>query len=377
MDTPGTQIVADSLKRGIVSDWITTCIVWRCFDSLASGGVIMALNDKLFFPKDIVCPVCEKSFTRYALRKSQYSINKRDVDYRPIYLGQINPRFFAIAVCPHCFYAAEDRYFCPRMTEDDMRRKAYFDSHKARWEARSRVQAASSGQQIWKDAASDKLKEITPSQLAILKRISPLLKKSAADIIAKGKPVNELQKEVDLDVALRAYELAAICLKARQANHRIMGYIYLHGAWTSRDAYETSNDEQKKNDYKEFEMAYLREAISFLTITNKATSLEDQFLPDGSRIPKENIPQSRIFEVMYILAGIHRLVGNIAESDKFLEQIIYGSSSAQGVILWFVKQAREMRQDALAEQKAADRMTEADDQDYEDDESDPEDYESD
>jgi hypothetical protein len=37
------------------------------------------------------------------------------------------------------------------------------------------------------------------------------------------------------------------------------------------------------------------------------------------------------------------------ESNKYLEQIIYGSQNAQGIILWFVNQAREMRQDETAQ----------------------------
>ncbi len=314
----------------------------------------MALNDKLFFPKSIVCPVCEKPFMRYALRKSQFSISKRDFDYRPIYLGQINPRLFSMCVCPNCFYAGEDKYFCPRMTDDDLRRKEYFQSHKAQWEAQTRVRAASSGQQIWKDLASEKLKQMSPEELAILRRISPLLQKSAANIIAKGKPFNELQKECDLDAAIRAYELAAICYKARRANHRILGYTYLNGAWASRDAAELTTDEEKKNDYTAFENAYLREAVNFLTITNKATSVEDQFMPDGTRIAKENIPESRIFEVLYILAGAHRKLGDIELSNKYLEQIIYGASGAQGIMLWFVNQAREMRQSKDVSQTESD-----------------------
>jgi len=304
----------------------------------------VALNDKLFFPKQITCPVCEKPFMRFALRKTQFSISKRDFDYRPLYLGQINPRLFAICVCPHCFYAGEDKFFCPRMSEDDLRRKEYFQSHKAQWEAQNRVRAASSGQQIWKDQAAEKLKEIAADELAILRRISPLLQKSATNIIAKGKPYNELQRDGDLDAAVRSYELAAICYKARRANHRILGYTYLNGAWASRDAAELTTDEAKKKDYRDFEAAYLREAVNFLTITNKATSIEDQYMPDGSRIPKENMPESRIFEIMYILAGAHRKLGDIESSNKFLEQIIYGASGAQGIMLWFVNQAREMRQ---------------------------------
>jgi uncharacterized protein (DUF2225 family) len=306
----------------------------------------MALNDKLFLPKEITCPICEKRFTRFALRKKQFSLDKRDIDYRPVYLGNINPRFFAICVCPHCFYAAEDKFFCEVMSAADLKRKALLDSHKAQWDAASRVRAASSGQQIWKDAETEKLKELSPINITILRKISPLLQKVAVNISQKDKPINELQKECDLDVAIRSYELAAICYKARKANHRILGYTYLHGAWAARDAAESTENEEQKERYQAFERAYMTEAISFLTITNKATSVEDAYLPDGTRIPKENLPQPRVFEIMYILAGANRLMGNISDSNKFLEQIIYGSQNAQGIILWFVNQAREMRQEA-------------------------------
>ncbi|MBF0501232.1 MAG: DUF2225 domain-containing protein [Candidatus Riflebacteria bacterium] len=306
-------------------------------------GYKMQLGDKFFFPKDICCPICEKPFTRYGLRRSQFSIGKRDIDYRPIYMGSVNPRLFAVVLCPNCFYAAEEQYFCPKISDDDLRRKQYFASHKAQWEAQSRVRAAGSGKSIWKDMASEKLKEMSPEEISILRRISPLLNKSAANIANLGKPVNEMQKEGSWDVAIRSYELAAICYKARRANHRILGYTYLSGAWTSRDAREKTQDEKKKADYREFEIAYLKEAISFLTITNKSTSVEDVFAQDGSKIPKENMPQARIFEILYILAGAHRLLGNLEDSNKCLEQIIYGNSGAQGIILWFVNQARDMR----------------------------------
>ncbi|MGM0601142.1 MAG: hypothetical protein ACQETH_15135, partial [Candidatus Rifleibacteriota bacterium] len=59
--------------------------------------------------------------------------------------------------------------------------------------------------------------------------------------------------------------------------------------------------------------------------------------------------QSRVFEIMYILAGAYRLLGKMELSNKYLEQIIYGSQNAQGAILWFVNQAREMRQDETAQ----------------------------
>ncbi|MBI3038668.1 DUF2225 domain-containing protein [bacterium] len=200
----------------------------------------MTVSDRSFFPKELVCPVCEKSFTRFNLNKARFSISKRDIDYRPIYLGSINPRFYAICVCPNCFYSGEDRFFCPHMSDDELRRKQFFEGHRAQWESKSRVRAASSGQQIWKDTAAEKLRTISSEEVNLLRKISPLLKKSAAGILLKDKPINELQKQGDLDVAVRSYELAAICYKGRNANHRILGYTYLNGAWASRDAAEMS-----------------------------------------------------------------------------------------------------------------------------------------
>lgn len=331
------------------------------------------LNDKLFFPKETICPICQKSFIRYSLKKAQFSVSKRDMDYRPLYLGNINPRVYAISVCPHCYYAGEDKYFCPLVSEDEQRRKQFFAGHKAQWEAASRVRAAGSGQQVWKDLASEKLKEMTPEDLMILRRFTPLLQKAAGNIIAKGKPYNELLKAGDPDAVIKSYELAAICYKARRANHRILGYAYLNGAWASRDAWEGTQDEAKKEEYKAFEMAYLREAVSFLNITNMASNVEDTYLPDGTPVVKENLPQSRIFEVMYILGGANRLLGNIQESDKFLEQIMFGGSSgAQGIILWFIQQAKDLRQSESKAPKSTDNPPDADSGDVGDDGSEDE-----
>lgn len=311
------------------------------------NAVTMTLNDKLFVPKQIVCPICEKEFTRHILRKRQFSLDKHDIDYRPVYLGSIHPRYFAVVICPHCFYSAEDKYFCPVMTLEDKRRKALLDNHRSQWDAASRVRAATSGQQIWKDTESEKLKELSPVNIAILSKISPLLKKAATNIMAKGKPVNELQKNGDPETAIRSWELAAICYKARKASHRILGYTYLNAAWTARDAYEQETDPAKKEKYKAFELAYLKDATSFLVITNKATSVEDAYMPDGTIVPKEMIPQARVFEIMYILAGAFKLLDKVEQSNKYLEQIIYGSQDAKGIMLWFVKQAKEFRQESV------------------------------
>ena len=50
---------------------------------------------------------------------------------------------------------------------------------------------------------------------------------------------------------------------------------------------------------------------------------------------------------MYIIAGANRMLGNIPESNKILEQIIYGSKDAQGAILWFINKAKDMRYEEI------------------------------
>lgn len=307
----------------------------------------MAINDKFFIPKNIACPICGHSFIRYNLKKRQFSVDKRDIDYRPKYLGAIKPRFYSVCVCPKCYYAAEDKYFCPSMTSEEARKHELLESHRSQWEAADRIRAASNGHQLWKDTELEKLKELTPASIAIIKQIGPLLERVATDIKKKNKPINELQKAGDHESVIRSWELAAICYKARKANHRILGYTYLQGAWTARDAYEEETDEAFKSRYKAYETAYLKEAVSFLNITNLGSTVGDAFLPDGTKIPKENLPQSRIFEIMYIIAGANRMLGNIPESNKILEQIIYGSKDAQGAILWFINKAKDMRYEEI------------------------------
>lgn len=317
------------------------------------NGSFMALDEKNFITKNIVCPICGTGFTRYALRKKQLSIENRDIDYRPSYQGKAKPRFYSVCVCPSCFYAAEDKYFCPKMTAEEARKKALLESHRSEWESANRIRAVANGQVIWKDNESEKLKELSPMHVSILKQIKPLLARITTELTKKNKPINILQKEGDFDTAIRSWELAAICYKARRANHRILGYTYLQAAWTARDAFEETTDQELKKRYKAFEEAYLKEAISFLTITNLATGIEVSYMPDGTRIQKEDIPQSRVFEIMYILAGAHRILGNDKESNKFLEQIIYGANNPSGIVAWFVNQAREMRLNNKALTKTA------------------------
>ena len=112
---------------------------------------VMVSDDKNFLPKNIICPVCDTPFTRYNLRKKQFSIENRDIDYRPTYLGPVKPRFYSVCVCPNCYYSAEDKYFCSKMTAEEARKFALLESRRSEWESAARIKAVSNGQMIWKD----------------------------------------------------------------------------------------------------------------------------------------------------------------------------------------------------------------------------------
>lgn len=301
----------------------------------------MPLDKRLLVPKKTVCPVCKTEFERFVLRKSQFSIDKRDYDYRPVYIGSVKPRFYKICVCPECLYAAEDKYFCPLMSSEQLRQKELLDQKMSAWDANNRVKAAASGQQIWKDPELLKLKSLKPAHALKLKKVSVLLKKLCSEILQKGVPYNHLLRDEDLFAAVKAWELAAVCYRTRDANHRVVGYTYLGAAWAARDAFEMTSDEDLQEKLKKLEIAYLQQAVTYLDITEKATGIDDVYDENGKLIPKEKLPQSRVFEVMYILAGIHKILGDIDKNSQYLEQLMYaGGKDAQGIVLWFVKQAR-------------------------------------
>lgn len=55
------------------------------------------------------CPICEKEIQVTKVR-SRLIREKQDADFCCYYKG-INPNYYTIWVCPHCGYAADERYF--------------------------------------------------------------------------------------------------------------------------------------------------------------------------------------------------------------------------------------------------------------------------
>ncbi len=55
--------------------------------------------------RTIKCPVCEQSFSCFYVRSSKLIVESTDNDMRPRYKG-IEPLYYDVITCPHCFYSA-------------------------------------------------------------------------------------------------------------------------------------------------------------------------------------------------------------------------------------------------------------------------------
>jgi uncharacterized protein (DUF2225 family) len=66
------------------------------------------MNNYLY-PTQKTCVICGAEFTVTKVR-SRLSMVKQDSDFCTYY-SEINPNYYAIWVCPHCGYAAQDTYF--------------------------------------------------------------------------------------------------------------------------------------------------------------------------------------------------------------------------------------------------------------------------
>ncbi len=62
------------------------------------------------FGKSYTCPVCGKEFKNPTVKSSKARMIRSDIDLRPVY-ENINTLKYDVIMCPHCGYAALERYF--------------------------------------------------------------------------------------------------------------------------------------------------------------------------------------------------------------------------------------------------------------------------
>lgn len=67
-------------------------------------------EEDLIFEKSYTCPVCDFEFKSKMIRTGKVRLAGADSDLRPRYMGADSLKYDAI-LCPHCGYAALNRYF--------------------------------------------------------------------------------------------------------------------------------------------------------------------------------------------------------------------------------------------------------------------------
>jgi len=152
------------------------------------------------YPKTQKCPVCDKEFTDFAVRKSKLRAQKVESDFRTQYLV-IDPNHYEVVLCYHCGYAALGSYF---------------------------------------DRISDKQQDM---------------------ITAKITPTHRMQEypvPLSYEHIIERYSKALACAEAINAKNSQKAFINLKMAWVHRDAQK--KDEEQKCLMEAFTM--LKEAFS-------------------------------------------------------------------------------------------------------------------
>ncbi|GHV30990.1 hypothetical protein FACS1894167_12670 [Synergistales bacterium] len=67
-------------------------------------------DKSLLYLREITCPMCEKTFKALATRTTKLVKEKDDLDLRSYFKG-IEPMYYSIAVCPHCWFSAPAALF--------------------------------------------------------------------------------------------------------------------------------------------------------------------------------------------------------------------------------------------------------------------------
>ena len=62
------------------------------------------------YTKEFECPVCEKLFMDFVIRRSKLRVLKVETDYHTIY-KDIDPNHYEVLFCTHCGYATLNNYF--------------------------------------------------------------------------------------------------------------------------------------------------------------------------------------------------------------------------------------------------------------------------
>jgi uncharacterized protein (DUF2225 family) len=222
--------------------------------------------NELLYNKKIICPACNKEIEVTKVKTRGCRVKSRDTDMCVNY-ENINVLFYDVWVCDNCGYAALQDKFEGLFTKDIQQIKTKISSH---WIKRS------------------------------------------------------FSGERDVEVALNAFKLALLTLKARNAKSSELAKVCLRIAWLYR-----SKEDPKEIEFLNFALASYSDAYQ-----------------------KERFPLDKLDEMtcMYIIAELFRRVGKLDESILWFSRIVSSSAARQNPKL--IEMARDQYQlakDQLAE----------------------------
>jgi uncharacterized protein (DUF2225 family) len=162
-------------------------------------------EEDTIFDKSFSCPVCDKEFKTKTVKSGKVKLLNLDTDLRPIYQN-MDPLKYDAVVCPHCGFAALNRFF----------------------------------------------KYVTSAQATLIKK----------SISASFRGIKELGSVYDYDDAISRHKLALVNSIVKKAKTSERAYTCLKTAWVLRGKAE--NLSSQLPDYKVQIEALAKEEIDFI-----------------------------------------------------------------------------------------------------------------
>lgn len=171
--------------------------------------VIHKRDMDLIWLKEMTCPVCGGKFQSENIRQNKLMQVQNDEDFHT-HFDPISPLYYAVVVCPDCYYAE---------------RRQNFD-------------------------------EIKGKPLAAVKAGLPSLKQ-----LASGFNFRLIRT---FELAVKSFELGALTIQLKGETSDVIGGMYMRAAWTCREAGEVGLEQAYlKKTLEYYEKAYLNEATEF------------------------------------------------------------------------------------------------------------------
>jgi len=176
--------------------------------------------DRIWF-KELTCPNCQRRFKTPRPKRNSYTVGSRDPDFYIHYTGE-NPYYYAVAVCPHCYFAFDLESFAELSIVD-----------------RRGLSAVLSG-----------LTDLTRFDFGSVR---------------------------DLPTALAAHELAIAAMDYVDNQNMAKGRILLRASWLYRDQEEMTGEPTAER-----RLSLIRQAAEYFELAYTTDRLENQRLGAGA-----------------------------------------------------------------------------------------------